>query len=289
MFGHRADGRKIKSLDPLFYAIPHLMPRRVDSMVFADMNIEMTELDRYVKEKRAECPDISHMTVIMAAMGRVMAEKPFLNRFIIGRRIYARKYISVCYNILTEFGPENPREDIIKLYYENGDDVFKVTKRAADAIKDMRETAAKAQTTSGLDRFLKLVFHLPTFMISGAIRFLFFLDRRGMLTKSLLDISPLHSSMYLTNMASLGMGSVKHHLYENGTVSLFLALGKREFTPVFDRDGLEKTKRTMNVTFTVDERVCSGYVFSRCLRLFEHYLRHPEELEQPTEIRQDVK
>ena len=67
MFGHRSDGRKIKSLDPLFYAIPHLMPRRVDSMVFADMNIEMTELDRYVKEKRAECPDISHMSVIMAA------------------------------------------------------------------------------------------------------------------------------------------------------------------------------------------------------------------------------
>ena len=106
MFGHRSDGRKIKSLDPLFYAIPHLMPRRDDSMVFADMNIEMTELDRYVKEKRAECPEISHMSVIMAAMGRVMAEKPYLNRFVIGRRIFARKYISVCYNILTEFGPE---------------------------------------------------------------------------------------------------------------------------------------------------------------------------------------
>ena len=289
MFGHRSDGRRIKGLDPLFYAIPHLMPKRTDAHVFTEMDVEMTQLDRYVKEKRAELPDVSHMSVLLTAMGRVLGEVPQLNRFVVGRRIFARKYISVCFNILSEVGPDDPREDIIEIHYEDGDNVKSVTEKVAKSTRDAKEAAAAAaKTTSGADKLLKFFFHLPNFILSWLIRTILWFDRRGMLLKSIIDLSPFHASAYLTNMASLGMNSVFHHIYDAGTVSMFLAMGKREFTPVYGRHGLEKTVRTMKLRFTVDERVCSGYVFSRAFKLFDKYLTNPELLEEPMQHKEDI-
>ena len=149
--------------------------------------------------------------------------------------------------------------------------------------------AAAAKTTSGADKLLKFFFHLPNFILSWLIRTILWFDRRGMLLKSIIDLSPFHASAYLTNMASLGMNSVFHHIYDAGTVSMFLAMGKREFTPVYGRHGLEKTVRTMKLRFTVDERVCSGYVFSRAFKLFDKYLTNPELLEEPMQHKEDIK
>lgn len=285
MFGRRPDGRRIKSLDPIFYVGPMVMPKRTDAQVFADMTVETTAIDRYVKAHKAEHPGITHMTVIMSAMAKVFSEIPALNRFIMKKRIYARKHLCVSCTVVTEFGPEEPDESVIKIFFENGDTVFTV----ADKVQKETEIAKTPTEPNALDKFIKLIFKLPTGLIGGVVSSIFWLDRHGMAPKSLVNMSPFHTSMYLTNVASIGLNSVYHHIYDNGNTSMFLAMGRREYAPTFDKNGIKNVERSMNFKFVVDERICSGYVYSRAFKAFEKYIKHPELLEEPLEIKQDVK
>lgn len=55
-----------------------------------------------------------------------------------------------------------------------------------------------------------------------------FLDKHGILPKAIIKASPFHTSAFLTNVASLGIDAIYHHLYDFGTTGIFLAMGKRK-------------------------------------------------------------
>ncbi len=42
-------------------------------------------------------------------------------------------------------------------------------------------------------------------------------------------------------------------------------------------------RETVDLGFTVDERIADGYYYSKSIRLFKHLLAHPELLELPFE------
>lgn len=285
MFGYRSDGRKIKSLDPFFYVIPHIMPHRMDSQVYAEMKIDVSPMDDYIKAHKNDYPNMSHMTIITAAIARVTAEIPAFNRFIMGKRVYARNHLSTCIAIVKDFVGDEPDETVVKIEHKNGDTVFDTAKKIEQAVEGVRQDTDK----SGTDKLLKAFFKLPTAFISSLIAFLWWLDRRGLLLKPIIDFSPFHTSMFVTNMASIGMNSIYHHIYDNGNTTLFLSMSKREYNPVYDKNGIKKMEKIMHYKFVCDERVCSGYTYSRGLKLFEKYVTHPELLEQPMEIKPDKK
>ena len=60
---------------------------------------------------------------------------------------------------------------------------------------------------------------------------MFFLDYHGWLPKALMKVSPFHGSMIVTSMGSLGIPAIYHHLYNFGTCSLFVAMGKTKVVP----------------------------------------------------------
>ena len=64
MFGLRSDGRKIKSLDPMFRVIPHVMKERSDAHVYFSQEIPIKTLDEYIAKKDQEGIKISYMTII---------------------------------------------------------------------------------------------------------------------------------------------------------------------------------------------------------------------------------
>ena len=51
MFGLRSDGRKIKSLDPIFRDIPHVMKERSDAHVYFSQDIPLKTLDEYIARR----------------------------------------------------------------------------------------------------------------------------------------------------------------------------------------------------------------------------------------------
>ena len=98
-------------------------------------------------------------------------------------------------------------------------------------------------------------------------------------------VSPFHSSFFITNMGSIGMDAVFHHIYEFGTVSIFGAIGRKETYFELDKKGQKKRGVRMKLQFVVDERATDGYLYALAFRRIRYYLTHPEELmKQPEQI-----
>ena len=95
MFGHRSDGRRLKTLSPFFRVIPNVMLERSDSQVYFKQDIMLKYMDEYIDKKATEGIKLSYMNIIYAAMVRIVAERPQLNRFAMNGSIYARNEILV--------------------------------------------------------------------------------------------------------------------------------------------------------------------------------------------------
>ena len=142
----------------------------------------------------------------------------------------------------------------------------------------------KKKEASGNDgRFLRKLFSLPTFFMRGCVGLLKVMDYFGIIPRFAYRASPFHASLFLTNLGSLGIPPVFHHLYDFGDIPLFIAFGSMYREKVIDKNGEEKVKKYIDYTVTMDERITDGHYFASALKTLEHYLRHPEELLTPPE------
>ena len=111
------------------------------------------------------------------------------------------------------------------------------------------------------------------------------MDKHGILPKAVINVSPFHTSAFLTNMGSLGIDSIYHHIYDFGTTSMFLSMGKKKKSFVYDSDKDDIIEdKSITLAFVGDERICDGYYYARSFRNIAKYLRHPELLEEKPEI-----
>ena len=71
-----------------------LKPRRSDSEVYISKCIDVTELVKYMKEKKKDNEDLTYFHLFSTAVAKVVYNKPLLNRFIIGGNKYDRNDIT---------------------------------------------------------------------------------------------------------------------------------------------------------------------------------------------------
>jgi len=109
------------------------------------------------------------------------------------------------------------------------------------------------------------------------------MDRYGLLPKAIIDASPFHTSLVITNLASIRTNHIYHHLYEFGTSSIFVAMGNMR--EVARRKGEEIVfDRCLPMGIVMDERICSGSYFARVFRRFRQYMLDPSLLEGPPAV-----
>ena len=275
MFGKRADGYLVKEVDPFIALTPYLMPMRCDAQVMLKFDIEYENLARYIVKKRGEGHIVSFMDVMIAAFVRTVAELPELNRFIVNKRIFARKSLSVSLAILKESSAGKVEENTIKCYFDPKDTVFDVSERMRILIEEARKEDA-SNASMKIVKFLS-----KPFLANPIAWFARMSDRYGIMPKLLMEASPFHTSLFLTNMASIGMPSVYHHIYNFGTTTMFWSMGIPKKTVEFDKNGKVTRKRIMPMGVTADERIAPGRVYAMmCARMLE-YLKNPEILETP--------
>ena len=285
MFGHRSDGRKIKSLPPLFKIIPQVMRTRSDSQVYYDYDIPITAMDEYISKKAEEGIKISYMTIIYAAMVRLIALKPQLNRFVMNTATYARDEILISLAIkknLTEEGEETT----VKIPFKGTENIFEV-KEKLDNVINANKDVNNSNETDILATALGII---PNFLLKPIVSFIMFLDKHGMLPKSIITASPFHTSAFLTNVASLGIDAIFHHLYNFGTTGLFLAMGKKKKSYIYDDENNNfKEEKCISLAFVCDERICDGYYFASAVKQFNKFLKKPELLEENIEKVEDIR
>jgi hypothetical protein len=104
------------------------------------------------------------------------------------------------------------------------------------------------------------------------------MDKYNLLPKAIVDLSPFHTSLFFTYLKSIKLDYIYHHLYDFGTTSIFVALGKTKRMPAVENDAVV-IKTCCEIGYTLDERICDGLYFSNSMKLFEKYLDNPYLLE----------
>lgn len=273
-FGDRYDGRLLRKVDPFYKIIPYIMKTRADSQIFFDDKIILEKTEKYIQEKRAQNINIGFLHVVIAAMVRTMALKPRLNRFVSGRKIYARNGIYVSLAVKRDMSEDSP-ETTIKLEFEPTDTLFEVMEKIDKAISENKQ----ANATNDTDKTAKLIMMCPGFLVRFLVGFLTWLDYRGKMPKVLNRVSPFHTSVFITDLGSVGLQPVYHHIYEFGTTSIFVAFGIKNKERIIDRNHNIVEQKYVNVKVVVDERICDGYYYAKAFRIFRRLVENPHLLE----------
>ena len=277
MFGFRPDGKSVGgNVDPITRLTPYIMKERSDAMVNSTQYIDSEILTEYMRKKRDEGIRISQMSLVIAAYVRVVSQMPQLNRFVVGKKLYARKELTVSFVILKERSSSHIIETTVKVFFDPSDTVFDVARRINKLVDENKNNDNVNKT----DRLVNLLLGIPGFL-PVTVGFLKFLDRIGLLPKKILDISPFHTSMFITNMGSLKMEHVHHHIYNFGTTSIFFGVGNRMTRVRLRRDGSLEGKWNLPIGVVNDERIAPGGTMALGFSLFKSLLKTPEKLETP--------
>lgn len=268
----RKDGKRVRGADAMYTLIPYIMKHRYDAMNMIEVDIPIAAMQAYLNRKRNEGVTMSHLGVVLAGYLRTVAEFPLLNRFVVNKRIYARNEFPVAMVVLK---PGETEGTMSKMRFEPGDDIFTVHRKTNEYIEKNRQ----AGDTNATDDLMRRLLSVPGLANLGVGLFKL-LDRYGLLPKSLIDASPFHASLVITNLASIRTNHIFHHLYEFGTSSVFIALGNMREVARRTRDGIS-FERCLPMGVVTDERICSGSYFARAFRRFRQYLLDPSLLEGP--------
>lgn len=285
MFGFRPDGKKVKDIDPIQRIIPHIMPTRNDAQNMTEYDCPCEPLDSFIIEQSDKGVEYTYMHMIIAAMVRVYARFPRLNRFVINGRIFQHNEIQVSFVVKKNLSPDAP-DALVKLNFTGMETLQEVKQKIDDAI----EANNNIDANNGTDKLAGLITKTPNFLIKLIVGLIKLLDKHGMLPNAILNLSPFHTSLFITNLKSIKGPSIFHHLYNFGTTGIFMAMGKESEVPVVNADGKIVVGKRMPVQIVTDERFCDGFYFVSAMKFWERLLKHPAQMMMPPEaLSEDVK
>lgn len=279
-WGDRSDGRRIRSIQGLDLIGPYFMLNRCGANNLYDDKVEISAMERYIRQKRREGMSSFGAThVLLAAYVRTVAKYPALNRFIAGQRLYSRgEDVCVCMTVKREMNTKAP-DELVKAHFTPRDtaaDIYEKFNTQLAIAKGGNEDNDVSDTIGALSL-------VPGVVLRFVVWLLKLLDYFGLLPGFLLEVSPFHASAYYTSMGSLGIRPVYHHLYDFGTIPMFCSFGRKRREEVIENGEIVE-KKFMELRFNLDERICDGYQYAAIIKYYFRLLAHPEVLDQPPEI-----
>ena len=270
----RTDGKLVKNIPTFDKLIPRIMNKRYDATNYTRVEIDITRLNQYLRELRGRGHRVGLMDCMITSLALVMETTPEINRFVANKKIYQRNHRCVSFALIKRQNGELV-ETVIKLQIEKGDDLVKISDKIRAEIKKNKEPTGKNM----VDKFVGALSGMPL-LPSVAIVLFKGMDRIGILPRKIIDLSPFHTSMFISNLASIKMDYVYHHLYEFGTTSIFVTLGKP-----MRKEMAGETRQTIILGISIDERICLGAIWAKALHEFRHILENPERMGALEEIK----
>lgn len=267
----RPDGIPVKHEDPMYHLIPHFLTKRYDAMNMITLDIPEMPMRTYMNEKRREGKQISHLALVLTAYLHTMEKYPALNRFIKGRKIYQHKDIKISMVVLKPGGGDT----MSKIDLLPTDDVFDVQAKISGYIDQNRQQGE----ANSLDKLMNIFVNKLGGLTGILVRLLWFLDNHGLIPQALVDVSPFHASLLISNLASIRTNHIYHHVYEFGTTSVAITMGNMREVPRRGKDGIV-FDRCMPLGVVMDERIASGHYLSMAFAQIKKYLSNPRLMER---------
>ena len=284
-FGDRKEGRLLRSLPAFAKFVPFIMPTRNDACNQYEESFEVSDVDRRLRKLRVDgYKGIGILHFIIAAYIRGISMLPGMNRFIVGRRIYARDNIEVVMTVKRSLAID-ATETTIKVVFEPTDTIFDVYRKMSEKKDEIKTVEGNNNTEDVAEAMCKA----PRFLLRFALTILRIMDYFGWLPQSLLDASPFHGSMIITDLGSLRIGPIYHHIYNFGTLPVFISFGAKRHAYELDRHGNMVDRKYVDCKFVMDERTVDGHYYAQFLQAFRYICQHPEIVETPpSKVVEDV-
>ena len=277
-WGDRRDGRLVK-MPGLQTVMTALMPHRADCEVFLMDTIDVTDLLDLIDKKNAQDPSVKRTIfhAIIAMSARMVRERPYLNRFVQGARIYERYDISISFVAKRRF--EDHAEEALLFFVPKDTDTLDDVSRMVTGT--VAETRKSEHATGGVDELLDIFAAMPRLLMMFLIRIIRTLDFFGVNPKFITDGDPNYSTILMSNLGSIRCPAVYHHLNNYGTNSIMMTIGTIREEERRMEDGQKKLRRVLDLGVTIDERIGDGFYFAKSLKLLHYMCAHPELLDRP--------
>lgn len=285
-FGDRSEGRKLRKIDPLTKFMPYIMPKRCDALNYFEDRFDISEAEKLCREEvKKGNTNFSLLHVFLASYVRMVSQRPAVNRFVSGQKIYARNEIEVMMTVKKKMALDG-EETCIKVYFEPTDTIEDVYRKFNETVV---EAVGDREDKNSFEKVNKLLSLIPGLLCRWTVSFLNFLDYFGLLPRFLTKLSPFHASFAITSMGSLGIRPIYHHIYNFGNIPVFLAYGAKQRENVLQEDGTVKKNKYIELKAVTDERICDGYYYASAFKLMKKIFENPYSLyEAPEKVYEDI-
>jgi hypothetical protein len=268
----RSDGDLVKDESPVRSIMPYIMRGRNECIIYHDALYDIAKARAFLRafnhERDREQPaTLFHLFLWCCA--QTLADRPGLNRFVSGGKIYQRKGIYVSFAAKKELSDDAPLVTV-KMQFWKGEPFGDCCKRIVESIKGRR-----SNVKSDVDKELALAMMLPGPVLSLVMGLLRWLDRVNLMPGFMIESDPLYASLFVANLGSVGLDRTYHHLYEHGTVAMFGALGMPRKQQLPDRAGNMVVRDILEVRWSLDERVNDGFYCSSTLQRLKKIFEDP--------------
>lgn len=281
----RKDGRRLRTISPLFQLTPFIMLEPADAVNSFTDQAEVSAMDTWLREKRREgYEDISVIHVVIAAYVRMLAVRPAMNRFVAGRYLYSRDDIDIVLSS-GRSGGADAGALTVNVRFQPTDTVYDVYRKINTQLDNLKADQSTAQT----ERVASVLVKTPRFVLRLGVALLHWFDFNGWLPKSWTRRSPFHGSAVVSYEGGYHLPPISRSINRLGGLPVSLSVGRHRDTVELDRAGQPQDHKYVDFTVSYDSRIADSAYIGEAFHLFRQYLADPTQLETvPGRVNEDA-
>jgi hypothetical protein len=260
---------------------PYLSRKKADALIYYTLEVEMTNAVQFIQKKNREAGERKYRIydLIIAAFCRTVALRPGLNRFVADYQLWQRNEISFNFVVRKDGQEENSNRNALVRFEDDMhfEEIAAIMRQAINlALRDEESESRKL-----IEYFLRM----PRPLKRLTIALLRHLDRNGRLPRRIREYDGLHVTAFIANLGNLNIHNPPlHYMFDWGTTSLFVTMGKMHRAKILDDNDNEYIKDTVQFSFTLDKRIADSFYLTKAMQIFQEHIENPEQLEERPDL-----
>jgi pyruvate dehydrogenase E2 component (dihydrolipoamide acetyltransferase) len=244
----------------------------VDSKIFGGVEFDVTELEKFISQKRKEGLKITLTHFFVLALGRALkTEIPEFNTYLRRGKIIARPTIDAGVSVL------QPNGDMTTVFVQHADSL---NLAEIEALLQTEINKSRKGSENGTMQNKNFLAKLPWPVRNWFFKLYKTLVIDWGISMPVLGLSAnSFGSFMVTNIGSLGLDYGFPALLPTSNVSFVLVMGGIQKKPVVVDDEVV-IRRMMSVTIVFDHRLADASHGARLLRYIKHAIKNPGDFEQ---------
>ena len=280
------NSKRVKDITGMQQVMLDLKPDRCDSDVYINQKMNVTNLVKYIEEKKQEGKNYTYFHAFVTALAKTFYNRNKLNRFVSDRHIFEHNDIVISFVAKTSF--EDKSEELMVMIPilpdDNIDTISKKILAKLDGVRT-RKNVKKQGANNAIDVIAKIpnVIRIP---LMGIVKWM---DKKGILPKSLVKDNIYYSSLIVSNLGSIHCGAIYHNITNFGTCSGLVTMGEIKNEEIYQDSEKPKVIKVCEFGINLDERIADGYYFAKSCKILEYILANPETLEENASTKINLK